>query len=58
VLIRESKVGKDAQIVSTYTNMNVIMGEKGEVDRVEREVRAVIEGFKGTFKSEWNTIGL
>ena len=51
-------MGKDAQILSTYTNMNVIMGEKGEVDRVEREVRAVIEGFKGTFKSEWNTIGL
>jgi len=58
VLIRESKVGKDGQILSTYTNMNLIMGEKKEVDRVEREVRDVIEGFKGTFKSEWNTIGL
>jgi hypothetical protein len=58
MVIRESKVGKDTQILSTYTNMNVIMGEKGEVDRLEREVRAVIEGFKGTFKSEWNIIGL
>ena len=51
-------MGKDGQILSSYTNMNLIMGEKKEVDRVEREVRDVIEGFKGTFKSEWNTIGL
>ncbi len=58
MLIRESKVGNQGQILSTYTNMNVIMGEKKEVDRVEREIRDIIEGFKGTYKSEWNTIGL
>jgi len=58
VLIRESKVGNQGQILSTYTNMNVLMGEKSEVERVEREVRGVIEGFKGAYKSEWNTIGL
>ena len=58
MLIRESKVGNQGQILSTYTNMNVLMGEKSEVERVEREVRGVIEGFKGAYKSEWNTIGL
>ena len=51
-------MGNQGQILSTYTNMNVIMGEQREVERVEREIRIIIEGFKGTYKSEWNTIGL